>query len=150
MDHYSCEGGVIITDGGSLINVRIDAAVLDPANSKCPGELEVCCRHPDWVGLPVNQPVSIHKPCIPDDNTNSNIEEYEDVQDLVEIIDIIDGLPDDQEVDPNCTAYADSGYQCVDYFNCEEGNIITDGSFNIDVRARHVRPKLPKNSSFLT
>ncbi|XP_040570233.1 phenoloxidase-activating factor 2-like [Lepeophtheirus salmonis] len=47
--YYNCEDGEIVTDGGGLIDIRSSfAAVLDPASSKCPGYLEVCCRHPDF------------------------------------------------------------------------------------------------------
>ncbi|XP_040570649.1 phenoloxidase-activating factor 2 [Lepeophtheirus salmonis] len=47
--YYTCEDGEIVTDGGGLIDIRSSfAAVLDPASSKCPGYLEVCCRHPDF------------------------------------------------------------------------------------------------------
>jgi len=66
--YYSCENGEIITDGGGLINVRfagLDDVQLDPETSKCPGSLEMCCRHPDWIGLPINRPIPIKKP---DDN----------------------------------------------------------------------------------
>ncbi|XP_071745786.1 phenoloxidase-activating factor 2-like [Lepeophtheirus salmonis] len=47
--YYTCEDGEIVTDGGGLIDIRSSfAAVLDPASSKCPGYLEVCCRHPNF------------------------------------------------------------------------------------------------------
>ncbi|QQP58091.1 Serine protease -like protein 21, partial [Caligus rogercresseyi] len=47
--YYTCEDGEIVTDGGGLIDIRSSfAAVLDPASSKCPGYLEVCCRHPEY------------------------------------------------------------------------------------------------------
>ncbi|XP_040570022.1 phenoloxidase-activating factor 2 [Lepeophtheirus salmonis] len=53
--YYTCEDGEIVTDGGGLIDIRSSfAAVLDPASSKCPGYLEVCCRHPDFS---TNSPV---------------------------------------------------------------------------------------------
>jgi len=62
---YGCDDGEIIVDGGSLINVRfggLDDVELDPENSKCPGSLEVCCRHPDFIGIPIETPISINKP----------------------------------------------------------------------------------------
>ena len=37
-------------------------AELDPKESKCPGDLEVCCRHPDWRGVPLETVVPIKKP----------------------------------------------------------------------------------------
>jgi kallikrein len=51
--YYECDdGGEIITDGGpGLIDIRGNFGVnveLDVENSKCPGYLDVCCRHPDF------------------------------------------------------------------------------------------------------
>ena len=37
---------------------------MDPLNSKCPGDLEVCCRHPDWRNVPIETIVTIKKPKI--------------------------------------------------------------------------------------
>ena len=53
--YYNCENGTIITDGGGIIGIRTeeDRVVLDPANSICPGLLEVCCRNEDFFAEPV-------------------------------------------------------------------------------------------------
>ena len=55
-----CENGSIITDGGDIIGIRqLEEAgpptrvVLDPANSICPGLLEVCCRNEDFFEQPI-------------------------------------------------------------------------------------------------
>ncbi|XP_040577777.1 phenoloxidase-activating factor 2 [Lepeophtheirus salmonis] len=48
--YYTCEDGEIVTDGGGLIDIRSSfSAILDPGSSKCPGYLEVCCRHPEFA-----------------------------------------------------------------------------------------------------
>merc|ERR1711971_249510 len=77
--YYSCEDGEIIIDGAGLFNPRfggLDDVAVSPENSKCQGALEMCCRHPDWFGIPITTPVKITKPppsvlvpC-PDDNDN--------------------------------------------------------------------------------
>jgi secreted trypsin-like serine protease len=95
---YGCDNGEIIVDGGSLINVRfggLDDVELDPENSKCPGSLEVCCRHPDFLGIPIETPISIYKPNPPD------------------LIDPIDKNPIEVEVD--CLEY---GWSCSQKDNC--------------------------------
>ena len=46
MPYYSCEDGEIVIDGAGLFNPRFGDALLDAENSKCPGHLEMCCRHP--------------------------------------------------------------------------------------------------------
>ena len=28
---------------------------MDPLISKCPGDLEICCRHPDWKDVPLEK-----------------------------------------------------------------------------------------------
>ena len=60
--YYNCENGVIITDGGGIVDIRIEdeRVVLDPANSICPGLLEVCCRNEDYFEQPIikNEEVS--------------------------------------------------------------------------------------------
>jgi len=78
--YYSCDGGEIIIDGAGLFNPRfggLDDVELNPETSKCPGSFEMCCRHPDWIGLPILTPVPIHKPpedvlVNHDDNDNLN------------------------------------------------------------------------------
>jgi hypothetical protein len=40
----------------------LDDVELNPDTSKCEGSFEMCCRHPDWEGIPLNQPVPIKKP----------------------------------------------------------------------------------------
>ena len=56
--YYQCREGNIITDGAGLIDIRFgatpaqDSAILDPSVSKCPGQLEVCCKDPDNVVAP--------------------------------------------------------------------------------------------------
>jgi len=56
--YYQCREGNIITDGEGLIDIRFgatpaqDSAILDPSVSKCPGQLEVCCKDPDHVEPP--------------------------------------------------------------------------------------------------
>ncbi len=56
--YYNCDGGEIIIDGAGLFNPRfgaLDDVELNPETSKCPGSLEMCCRHPDWFGLPITR-----------------------------------------------------------------------------------------------
>jgi len=61
--YYSCEDGEIVIDGAGLFNPRLGSdPLLDAENSKCPGHLEMCCRHPDWSGLPITTPIKIVKP----------------------------------------------------------------------------------------
>jgi len=56
--YYQCREGNIITDGEGLIDIRFgatpaqDSAILDPSVSKCPGQLEVCCKDPNHVEPP--------------------------------------------------------------------------------------------------
>ena len=79
--YYSCENGEIITDGGGLINVRfggLNDVQLDPETSKCPGSLEMCCRHPDWIGLPIQTPIPIKKPDEDDITDTGDSNEYSD------------------------------------------------------------------------
>eukprot|EP00092_Neocalanus_flemingeri_P033547 GFUD01036470.1.p1 GENE.GFUD01036470.1~~GFUD01036470.1.p1 ORF type:complete len:505 (-),score=163.46 GFUD01036470.1:70-1584(-) len=58
VEYYQCRDGHIITDGEGLIDIRFgatpaqDSAILDPSISKCPGQLEVCCKDPDHVAPP--------------------------------------------------------------------------------------------------
>jgi len=58
VQYYQCRDGHIITDGAGLIDIRFgatpaqDSAILDPSVSKCPGQLEVCCKDPDHVAPP--------------------------------------------------------------------------------------------------
>ena len=55
--HLCDDLGEIIRDGGpGLIDIRngfgsAPAITLDPENSKCAGDLEVCCRHPDFTAV---------------------------------------------------------------------------------------------------
>merc|ERR1712215_31036 len=59
VEYYQCRDGQIITDGEGLIDIRFgatpaqDSAILDPTVSKCPGQLEVCCKDPDHVDPPL-------------------------------------------------------------------------------------------------
>jgi len=48
--YYQCFNGTIVVDGGGLFDIRtsLAAVILDPEKSKCPGDLEVCCIHPDF------------------------------------------------------------------------------------------------------
>ncbi len=49
--YYECdEFGEMIIDGGPSIDIRGDFGniELDVERSKCPGYLDVCCRHPDF------------------------------------------------------------------------------------------------------
>merc|ERR1712215_194344 len=65
VEYYQCRDGHIITDGEGLIDIRFgatpaqDSAILDPTISKCPGQLEVCCKDPDHVAPP---PALRHQP----------------------------------------------------------------------------------------
>merc|ERR1712215_230754 len=65
VEYYQCRDGHIITDGAGLIDIRFgatpaqDSAILDPTVSKCPGQLEVCCKDPDHVDPP---PALRHQP----------------------------------------------------------------------------------------
>merc|ERR1711983_750047 len=86
--YYSCENGEIITDGGGLINVRFSSlndVQLDPETSKCPGSLEMCCRHPDWIGLPIASPIPIKRP-----DNDIDGPEYEDPNEPLDPKDPID------------------------------------------------------------
>ena len=47
---------------------------IDAKNSKCPGSLEVCCRHPD--GLPYTPNVLPQKPEEPNDITDGPVESH--------------------------------------------------------------------------
>jgi len=58
--YYQCHNGTIITDGGGLIDIRGGFASLSPADSKCEGFLDVCCKDPDFVPPP--PPKIVHKP----------------------------------------------------------------------------------------
>ena len=49
---YACNGGEIITNGDGIVDIR--GANLAPLDSKCSGEIEVCCRHPDWKGCRIS------------------------------------------------------------------------------------------------
>jgi len=52
--YYQCQNGEVVVDGAGLFDIRIGLAdvVLDPSKSKCPGDLEVCCLHPDFEKPP--------------------------------------------------------------------------------------------------
>merc|ERR1719479_849252 len=50
--YYQCHNGSIITDGAGLIDIRNGFAALTPADSKCPGFLDVCCKDPDFIPPP--------------------------------------------------------------------------------------------------
>ena len=58
--YYGCKGGELIVNGEGIVDIRN----MDPLNSKCPGDLEVCCRHPDWRNVPIETIVTIKKPQI--------------------------------------------------------------------------------------
>jgi len=49
--YYQCEDGFIITDGAGLFDIR--SALLDPTVSKCPSDLEVCCRDESFIDVPL-------------------------------------------------------------------------------------------------
>ena len=119
--YYSCENGEIITDGGGLINVRfagLGDVELDPETSKCPGSLEMCCRHPDWFGLPIQSPIPIKKPDEDDITNHGDSDEYgtnnegiddtdypdsKDPEDpvVIEVVDPVDPVDPVNPVDPN-------------------------------------------------
>ena len=52
--YYTCQNGEVVVDGAGLFDIRSGLAevVLDPSKSKCPGDLEVCCLHPDFERPP--------------------------------------------------------------------------------------------------
>ena len=52
--YYQCQNGEIVVDGAGLFDIRsgLGAVTLDPSKSKCLGELEVCCLHPDFERAP--------------------------------------------------------------------------------------------------
>ena len=63
--YYGCYNGEIITNGKGVINIRSGRSIsfeLNPLDSLCPGDLEVCCRHPDWRNVPLTTNVVIKKP----------------------------------------------------------------------------------------
>lgn len=57
--YYQCQNGTIVVDGGGLFDIRTGLAnvVLDKDKSKCQGDLEVCCLHPDFERPPTEGPV---------------------------------------------------------------------------------------------
>ena len=59
---YGCTNGEIITSGKNVIDTRSFSVALDPQTSICPGDLEVCCRHPDWRDVPLTIQVVIKHP----------------------------------------------------------------------------------------
>merc|ERR1711910_108298 len=59
--YYQCHNGSIITDGGGLIDIRNGFGILSPAESKCPGFLDVCCLDPDFIPPPP-PPIVKHVP----------------------------------------------------------------------------------------
>ena len=59
---YGCTNGEIITNGKNVIDIRSFSVALDPQTSICPGDLEVCCRHPDWRDVPLTTQVVIKHP----------------------------------------------------------------------------------------
>ena len=63
--YYSCLDGEIITDGGGLFNPRfggLSDVELNPDTSKCPGDIEMCCRLPEYADVPVEEIIKIHAP----------------------------------------------------------------------------------------
>jgi len=58
--YYGCKAGELIVTGKGLVDIRN----IDPLISKCPGDLEICCRHPDWKDVPLETVVEIKKPSI--------------------------------------------------------------------------------------
>jgi hypothetical protein len=64
---YACKGGEIITNGAGLANVRgagMEVAVFNPLDSKCEESLDMCCRHPDWKDVPLEEEIEL-PPAIP-------------------------------------------------------------------------------------
>jgi len=59
--YYQCDDGVIITDGGGLIDIRNGFGILSPEDSKCEGFLDVCCLDPDFSAPPPT-PIKQYKP----------------------------------------------------------------------------------------
>ena len=51
---------MLVTNGEDLVDIRN----LDPSNSKCPGDLEICCQHPDWEGISIDEIIDIKKPAM--------------------------------------------------------------------------------------
>ena len=132
--YYSCENGEIITDGGGLINVRfagLDDVQLDPETSKCPGSLEMCCRHPDWIGLPIQSPIPIKRP---DVNDNSPI-----TDDPNEPLDPKDPIDNDNE-DPSQPIIDDPEYPIE-----EVDPAIPEGPTVVDPVIPIEDPKQPTN-----
>ena len=110
--YYSCENGEIIIDGAGLLNPRfggLNDVELNPETSKCPGSLEMCCRHPDWFGIPLADKIKIQKPPA-NDLINENFCNDPDVI-----------TPKEEELE--CSYYSSEGYQCVDVLNCEDDSL---------------------------
>ena len=43
-----------------LANVRgAEVAVFNPLDSKCEESLDMCCRHPDWRDVPLEQEIEL-------------------------------------------------------------------------------------------
>merc|ERR1712018_942352 len=85
--YYNCKNGEIITDGDSLFDIRgnfgdlegqtrsglNEFIKLDPLASKCPGYLEVCCRHPDYDEYDITvRPVTKPPPRVTTPNPHTN------------------------------------------------------------------------------
>ena len=52
--HRCDENGEIILDGAGQIGIRSGTVEIDVEGSRCPGFIDVCCRHPDFL-LPIKQ-----------------------------------------------------------------------------------------------
>ena len=61
---HICKGGEIITTGASIFSERT-SALFQPLDSECPPSengWSVCCRLPEWIGVPIEQEVPLPPP----------------------------------------------------------------------------------------
>jgi len=79
--YYGCKNGILIVNGKGLIDIRqVTIRNIDPFNSKCPGDLEICCKHPDWAGVPLETMIEIKKPSL---TCKTDIEKQEDLENSI-------------------------------------------------------------------
>ena len=71
--YYGCKDGILMLNSKNDFDLRN----MDPFNSKCPGDLEICCKHPDWDGVPLETIIEIKKP-LP--NCKTAIEEQNELE----------------------------------------------------------------------
>ncbi len=95
--YFQCRAGHVIIDGEGLFNPRfggLNDVELNPDISKCPGDLEMCCRHPDYKDTPIINPFQDIVVDPNDGTLQPGDDGYVDPN-------VNDGLTDPQPGDPN-------------------------------------------------